>query len=196
MRLEDVTAVLVTRGDVDLTPILASLPYTEVIIWDNTRRSDVGTFGRFVAIQETRRPVIYFQDDDCIVAESAHQLLLDAYDRTSKLVVNMPEAHGQEYPGLSLLGWGSLIRRDLPFNAFRRYARRGHKVAGKDFFNVGCDIICSVLTPSIRLDLGHEDLAYAHAPGRSHLESGYWELKRRYYDEARAVILRGLRYDY
>jgi hypothetical protein len=195
MRYEDVSAVLVTRGDVDLRPILGSLQYGEVVVWNNLHRVNMGAFGRFLAIEETRKPVIYIQDDDCLVPESAHAALLEAYSPYD-MIVNMPAGHGLGHPGLDLMGWGSLIRRDMPARAFVEYARCGYVVSGEEFFNVGADIVCSVMTLSRRLDLGHIDLPHAHAKNRTHLRPNYEALKQKYYEQAQAALLHGLRYSY
>mgnify|MGYP003694197939 CR=1 FL=1 len=46
---DDVTACLVTRGDVDLTPILETLPYRNVIVW-GPEREELHVYGRYMAI--------------------------------------------------------------------------------------------------------------------------------------------------
>jgi hypothetical protein len=53
---KDVSAIIVTRGDVDLTPIINTLPYQDVIVYDNCKRHDFGIFGRYFAIREARNP--------------------------------------------------------------------------------------------------------------------------------------------
>ena len=73
------TAIIVTRGDVALQPIIDTLPYSNIVIWDNsTRPYDAGVFGRYLAISEATRPVVFVQDDDCIV--HCHAELLAAYE--------------------------------------------------------------------------------------------------------------------
>lgn len=42
----DVVACIVTRGDVDLTPILDSLIFEDVVVWDNSIRPDWKCAGR------------------------------------------------------------------------------------------------------------------------------------------------------
>ena len=44
----DVTACLVTRGDVDMTPIYESLIFPTVILWDNSKRQDWKVAGRYL----------------------------------------------------------------------------------------------------------------------------------------------------
>lgn len=123
MTFDDVAAVLVTRGDVDMQPILDSLPYGEVIIWDNSKRSvDYKVFGRYVGIFESTKPVIYFQDDDCIV--SCHEELLEAYE-PGVVVGNAfnDKRRLAIYHDTTLLGWGSIFDRDLPRDAFIKYLK-------------------------------------------------------------------------
>jgi hypothetical protein len=111
--------VLVTRGDVDMRPIIAALPYGEIVVWDNSKRpSDAKVFGRYLGIAEAKNPVIYVQDDDCIV--NYHDLLLAAYE-PGVLVGSMPEPNPQ-YRDTTLLGWGALFDRDMPQKAFDLWA--------------------------------------------------------------------------
>jgi len=121
---DKVCAVLVTRGDVNLAPILETLPYGEVVVYDNAKRQhDWKVFGRYVAISETQKPVIYFQDDDCLV--TCHEELLEAYE-PSVVVGNMLDHHPprlETYRDTTLLGWGALFDRGLPFEAFEQYGR-------------------------------------------------------------------------
>lgn len=120
MTADEVCAVLVTRGDVDMTPIIETLPYGEVVIWDNSQRpKDRGLFGRYMAIGEATRQVIYFQDDDCIVRN--HDALLAEYEPDT-VVGNFRRdaARAAYYHDTTLLGWGSLFDRDLPWKGWSR----------------------------------------------------------------------------
>lgn len=122
-----VSAVLVTIGDVDLTPILKTMPYGEVVVWNNaTRPADFRVFGRYIAIREATRPVIFFMDDDCVLSPEQHQAMLDAYEPgvvTGNMIYDDP-AWRKRYHDTTLLGWGAIFDRDLPtraFNVWRRY---------------------------------------------------------------------------
>lgn len=83
-----VAAIIVTRGDHDLTPVLASLPEEwEVLVWDNGKGThfrrhpggqvieglceipDLSVYGRYAAIAHTDAELIYVQDDDCVVSD-------------------------------------------------------------------------------------------------------------------------------
>ena len=114
-----VSAVLVTRGDVDMRPIIAALPYGEIVVWDNSKRPhDAKVFGRYLGIAEAKNQVIYVQDDDCIVRY--HDLLLDAYE-PGVVVGSMPYP-AEQYADTTLLGWGALFDRELPQKAFDLWA--------------------------------------------------------------------------
>jgi len=84
--MTEVSACIATRGDVDMSPILDSLPEGwEVIIWNNglglvgTWRpgeqiddievGDLGPHGRFAAIEYASNDIIYVQDDDAIIGD-------------------------------------------------------------------------------------------------------------------------------
>lgn len=132
----EVTAIIVTRGDVDLTPILADLApvgFHEILVWDNSGKleipvdvpgpwrivkaaADIAVYGRYLAIEETASDVIYVQDDDCLCPAAT---LLEWYE-PGKLVANMPESRWADYPDSCLVGWGAVFDRGLPFAAFEK----------------------------------------------------------------------------
>jgi hypothetical protein len=93
----EVSAIVVTRGNVDMKPVLASLPEEwEKIVWDNSRiipyapeyaffgpgatparvvgprangGMDFSVYGRYAAIEFASYDLIYAQDDDVIVSD-------------------------------------------------------------------------------------------------------------------------------
>ncbi len=151
-----VTAVLVTRGDVDLAPIIATFPFEyDVVIWDNsTRPYNAGVFGRYVALAEVARPVVYFQDDDCLVY--CHEALLAAYE-PGIVVGNAFDdpVRLAKYHDTTLLGWGCLFDKELPWRAFREYAR--FYPLDWDFMTgLGAEITFPMLTPSKTITEGVE----------------------------------------
>lgn len=181
----DVTAILVTRGDVDLSPILDSLVFRNVVVWDNSRLCDRGVFGRYEAVECAITGVVYTQDDDCVVDPEVQLALLDAYE-PGVLTVNMnPQHNGDAMPLLALLGWGSVFDARSPERAFAQWERKhAADMRSREFLTIGCDIVFPVLTPSRMLHLGHENLPYAWASNRTHLQPGYQERKGWYYREA------------
>lgn len=83
----NVSACLVTRGDVDMRPVVDSLPPDwEILIWANGRTltrvdpggkkleivvgvPDLSVYGRYAAIEYASHDLIFIQDDDVIVHE-------------------------------------------------------------------------------------------------------------------------------
>ncbi len=128
---EQVAYALVTIGDVDLTPILEQVPEgVEVVIWNNAERTpelgiDYKVFGRYLAIHETDRPVIAFLDDDCYLTTGQWLDLFDAYEPgvvTGNMIYE-DATWRKRYHDTTLLGWGAVFDRELPQDAFDRYAR-------------------------------------------------------------------------
>ena len=160
---DQVSAVLVTRGDVDLAPILASIDAAgidDVLVYDNSKRGiDLQVYGRYAAINMAKHETIYTQDDDCIapVAE-----LLAAYDG-QELLVNVPAG---EKPWVA---WGAVFK----VGAWRS-ALDGHRrgLGGREGSTImgemlrWPDVIFASLTPWVSVDLGHEDLPHAFAENR------------------------------
>lgn len=159
----DVSAVIVTRGNVPLHDIVLSLPYGQVLIWDNAKRDhDLGVYGRYAAIRECDRDVIYVQDDDALCRN--HDALCAAY-APGTIVANMPAERWDDYPDSALVGWGTVFDRDLPERAFRAWADAGHSTAD-DRFLLDPDVIFTTLTPHVKLDLGVRHLPWAKTDGR------------------------------
>jgi len=184
----EVSAVLVTRGDVDLTPILATLPYADVVIWDNSRRPrDLKCLGRFAGMLEARFDTVYLQDDDLLF--TAHAELCALHER-GRVTANMPspwyERTGYDREGSVQLGAGSLLERGTPWGPLRRYLSRWD---ADELFLTYCDDVVGILAPSVRVDLGYEILPYASAPGRIYTRPGAHEA--RMLVAGRALELRG-----
>lgn len=186
--VDDVVAILVTRGDCDLSSILKSLIFPRRIIWDNsTKEADMGAFGRYLACaQIDAGPVCYFQDDDCIVEPEDQARLVEEY-QPGVLTVLMPESR-TDYTDTVLIGWGSICDSVLPWEAFVRWRRAGHDLFSREFQVVGCDFVFPMLSRTRRLDAEHTDLPHAHAPNRTWGSwPGYAGVKDRYLREARQI---------
>ena len=183
---QEVSAVLVTRGDVDLDPILETLPYPEVIVWNDRERGSRGCYGRYLAMTEARNDVIYFQDDDLVF--SAHEALLAQYE-PERITCNMPspwyERTNYDTLGCFLVGAGSLVPKTLPWRALRRYLEVWPE---DDLFLTYCDQVNGILNPGLRLDLGYEVLPYASGPDRIYTQPGAAE--RKWTVQQRALALR------
>jgi hypothetical protein len=187
--VDDVTAIIVTRGDVSLNPIRESLIFDSVIVWDNRKGEDLGAFGRYAAIEEAESPYIYVQDDDCVLTEAAQLALLDAYE-PDVLVSNMPsDWNGSAMPLLALPGWGAIFDWYLPEDAFHRWKDAQPRDFGSDDFNrIGCDIVFPVLTESRMIDLGHHNLPHAEGSDRTCKQADYQRKKSWYYGRAQAIL--------
>jgi len=148
----DVTAVLVTRGDVDLDEILDTLIFDEVIVWDNSERPDWKVAGRYLAALESNTDLVYFQDDDTIVPEETQLALLDEYT-TQDIVANW--GHGDDHGGyddLPLVCGGAIANKSACWDAIWRYGA----VHGLDqAFMYECDFVVGVL---------YDDWEHVHLP--------------------------------
>jgi hypothetical protein len=160
MRPDEVTAVIVTRGNVPLDAVLDSLlPYKDVVVWDNSvAPMDFGAFGRCIgAVTQVRTEWVYFQDDDLIVRPEWQRALLDAAE-PGVLTVNMPKEDyrpGDVRPWLHHLvwqGWGGIMRREDVLNANRRWVDAGGDIDA-DYYIVGGDVVLGTLYPHKRLDI-------------------------------------------
>lgn len=184
--VDDVGAVIVTRGDCDLSPILDSLIFKDVTVWDNSVVGDQGAFGRYIGILLTARAVIFVQDDDCIITPEDQQRLVDEYEPGVISALMPPERI--DYHDTVLIGWGAMFDWNMPAKAFARWRDAGHEMQTQEFKVVGCDFVFPLLSLWKRLDAYHVDLPHAHAPNRTW---GSWpryaEVKERYLREGRAI---------
>ena len=39
-------------------------PFTEIVVWDNSKRPDLSVYGRYAAIEECKNDIIFTMDDD------------------------------------------------------------------------------------------------------------------------------------
>lgn len=168
----NVSAVLVTRGDVDITEILNSLPFDDVVVWNNSERDDLSCYGRFAGVAEAKHDWIYVQDDDLIVPVPA---LLDAWDGGRGIVANKPPAEEWRF-----LGCGALFHRDLV--NFDRYHAR---YPGDPEFNRTADVVFAYQHPYRSVWVGYTDLPWQTADNRMYRQSGHYTVR----NEARARTL-------
>ena len=123
------TAVVVTRGDVDLGPVIESIQAAdpdEIII----RKGWAGVYERWDAAAMAKHPLVYVQDDDCIV--DVRKVIYE-YDpnRPGLVHCNMPREHQLQYfsqdgqplkDGIALVGFGCVFSRDR-VSVFSQYLR-------------------------------------------------------------------------
>lgn len=149
-----VTAVIPTRGDVDVSWIAARIPVPEVIV----KVSSCGLWGRYEAALQASNAIIYTQDDDC---EVDAQAVIDAYE-PGVVTCNMPVAKRAEYPdGIALVGWGAVFDQALVRWAFSRY-----RFDIDDLFMRECDRVFTGLCPLKLVDVPFKHLPHAFGADR------------------------------
>ena len=163
------TAVLVTKGDRDISEVLASLSgFDELIVWDNSKApKDVKVFGRFAGAMLAQNNDIYIQDDDSIVQWPVLKYLYESYTHIPDLCVcNFPIHRRSEYAGsnIALLGWGTIFRKQL-LRVFNPYLLR---YGVDELFYRECDRIFSFMCHDFTrfVDVGVNQLDYAFGKDR------------------------------
>ena len=168
---DHVTAVIVTRGDVDLTPVLNSLIFSDVVIWDNSREQDMKTWGRYAGLSRAKNKIFYSQDDD-IIHTPENQIRIVAEYQLGVLTGCMwPEwsagakAQGIEkgYDDLVFPGSGSVWDRATVHAAIDKYLEH---FPIDDFFALWADTIVGVIAPTRQLDLRFAALPCAEDDNR------------------------------
>lgn len=181
----EVSAVIVTRGNVDLTPVLATLPYDDVVVWDNSQRpQDMKIYGRYAALRECKHDVVFFQDDDVLF--TAHEQLLAEYE-PGVIVANMdaPWVEACGYHDMVLLGAGSIADRALFHPALDKYLTRYPR---DPEFLLEADFVVGTMVPGRKVDLGYEPREFTDDPDRLYRQPGQQEAKERTRSRARLIL--------
>lgn len=204
----NVSACIATRGDVDMDPILDSLPAKwERVIWNNGQEevwlqnqrdaawtfqpvSDLGPHGRFAAIDYAAHDLVYVQDDDVIVSDPQQIVnewldLLHNFDRDDVVVANMPPEFRPHYPDSVMVGFGGAFHRDAPEKAFARWDAFGLP-RDKLFLRESCRIF-TVLTPQYLVDIPKVDMPYASDDTRLWKQDDHIQSRERALGLARQV---------
>ena len=168
-----ISAIIVTRGDVDLGPCLSSIDADETII----RRGHGGVWERWEAAMSAKHDVIYVQDDDCVVDFAG---VIAEYDQ-AVVTCNMLTSHRADYPhpdGIALVGWGCVFHRSK-LEVF------GKIHMADDLFKRECDRVFTGLNRLKLIDLGVTHLSHAHGADRMGREAQHGadlkEIRRRIY---------------
>lgn len=174
-----VSAVIVTRGDVDLKPILDSLPFKDIIVYDNSKEQDYKVYGRYFAMREAHHSVIYTQDDDCIT----DPLAIIANYQTGIVTANVPPDRRAFYgDGVTLIGWGSVFDRNSTL-VFERYWERWPM---DELFLRECDRVFTGLNRCRNIDVPFQHLPHAHGSDRMGTERNHLkdltEIRRRIHE--------------
>ena len=156
MTAPNVTAVIVTRGNVDLGPCLAELDADEIKIV----RGHGGVWERYEAAMTAKHPVVYTQDDDCLVD---YRSVVGQYE-PGLVVCNMPSWKRWQYPdGIALVGWGAIFDRDLVAGPFARYCALFEKDA---LFRREADRVFTGLSELKLIDVDFTPMEYADGKDR------------------------------
>lgn len=163
--------MIVTRGDVDLTPVLESLIFETVVVWDNSRDGDLMTWGRAHGAARAAHRVIYSQDDDIVHTRENQLRILAAYEPDLLTGCMWGEwsdgarAQGIEggYDDLVFAGSGSVYDWNLPWDTADLYLDHFPE---DDFFRLWADTIVGVIAPSRQLDIHFDALPCAEAENR------------------------------
>lgn len=170
----DVSAVLVTRGDVDLSRILDELTiFADVIVWNNSKREDLKTYGRYAAIAEAKHDVLFFQDDDIFLPRTTIEGLLAAYE-PGVIVANMSPGWvaGRDLVDSVFVGAGAVLDKDIPAEAFARYDRLFPR---DEVFFYYPEAMVSIPSRIKRVDLPLEVLPWGYAPNRMNAQPWFEE---------------------
>lgn len=179
-----VAACLVTRGNVPMDDIIESLPEQyEVVLWDNSKRGDLGVYGRYAAIGLTDAELIYVQDDDCVLEpEGFASLEGHVLARPNDLAANMPERFRPHYPDSCLVGFGAMFHRDLPSATFPRV-----QLAFAPSFNLTCDVYFTTLVERALFDLPYRDQPWASNPDRMWKQPQHVPMRTKALEHARRL---------
>lgn len=178
---------MVTRGDQpeQLARIIETLPYDEVIVWDNSRLDDLKTAGRYAAMFEASNDTVYFQDDDTLFAR--HAELMDAHRPGRITAVYGHGANDGGYGDLPLVCGGGLADRRAVFAGMLRYRREPLWDWPADDLYYS-DFAIGVLTPFVQVDLPFEiNMPIAQHPSRLCNQPWAADAKARVTARARAI---------
>lgn len=183
----NVTAVLITRGDQPemLSRIIDTLPYPDVIVWDNSVRPNHRIASRYMAAMLADTDVVYSQDDDCLFRH--HNELLAAYEEGITTAVYGHGDNDGGYGDLPLPCGGILFHKQQCWDAWEqvRDACRDlpdHETESYADFGVG------VLVPFKQVHLPFEiNMEIAQGPERLCNQPGAYDWKARVVERCRAL---------
>lgn len=173
----DISAVIVTRGNVDLTPIIDSLIFDDVVVYDNSVQPNEMTYGRVIGARDhAKHPVIYSQDDDIIHTPEDQHRIVAAYQPGVLTGCMWPEWSGgarrqgidNGYDDLVFPGSGSISDLWLWEDAVDEYLAEWPL---DDFFRLWSDTIIGIISPTVQLDIRFGEFPWADDDNRmAHLE--------------------------
>lgn len=184
-----VTACLLNyKRPKELTAIIESLQrlsfINEILVHDNSTGENVINYGRYVAARRASNPIIYTQDDDCIVQNVG--AMYRSFDG-SRLVNGMKRDRMPFYRGKdTMLGWGAFFRVEW-IAVLDRYIAR----FGKDhLFYRETDRIFTALLEVPRLTVAAKvrDFPSANAPFSLSRQPDHESAKSQALERCRALL--------
>lgn len=187
MQASEVSAILVTRGDVDTSRVLEAMSmFNDTVVWNNSEREgNMRLFGRYVAMEECERSTVYFQDDDIFVPQTTMEALLEAYE-PGVIIANMSEgwASGRDMLDAVQIGAGGLMDASIPVRAFAKYDTMYDR---DDLFYQYTDTLVSIPSKIKRIDHPFEVLGWGYAPNRMNAYPDFAERLAESIQRGRAV---------
>ncbi len=189
------SAVIVTRGDVDLSPILSTLRDADEIV---IRKGHEGVWERWEAALEAAHEIVYTQDDDCVVnvdevmaaalthrAELVRAVPATAQYIPSAMVCNMPAWKRYEYPDdIALVGWGACFHKAHVRKALVEYRSAFEPDA---LFRRECDRVITGISPLQLIDVPFSHLPYAEGEERLGKQKEHGECLRQIRERIYAI---------
>lgn len=162
-----ISAVIPTRGDVDLGPIIANLLKHEQIAEIVIERGDT-VHNRYEGVRKARYPVVFTQDDDVIPDVGP---ILASY-RPGIVVNAMTAKGGRNYSGAeTLVGYGAVFDKRLVevLNGWER----------DELFLRECDRVFTSLNKHHTIYPGLSISPCARGPNRLYKQSGHSDSVKR-----------------
>ena len=143
------------------------------------RDIDFKVFKRYLLAQyRSDYPVIFTQDDDCVVNIDS----ITPHYTPGVVTCNLPLHRRAEYSdGIALVGWGAVFDRNLT-SVFNLYLKH---YPMDDLFLTECDRVFTGLNKIKLIDVPFTHLPHAESPTRLHKRPDHWErlaeIRRRVY---------------
>ena len=158
-----------------MSPVLNSLPFDDVVVWNNAEREDLSCYGRFAAIAECKHDWIYTQDDDILVPIPG---LLKRWPRKREIFANKPPLEEWRF-----LGVGAIFPRDF-VDVFQRYTERWGQDAD---FNRVSDVVFAYQHPYSSVWVGYAELEWSRYANRMYHQPDHYEVRIRARDRVMSL---------
>lgn len=156
------SAVIVTRGNVDLGPVIAPIvPLADELV---IRQGHEGVWERWEAVLAAKHDLVYTQDDDAIVELDSFKVR-PTQGIFEEITCNMPAWKRPEYQdGTALVGWGAFVPKMVAALALANY--RAHFREIDALTRREADRVVTGLSKLNLVDVPFSHAPWAHGPGR------------------------------